>query len=85
MKQVFVEPKLKKIELNMKENIASSIQQSMGYYFMVTLFSCTIVTTGKFVGSTTEEEAEPCLINPNARIGGGIIVPVDEVRSYFRM
>lgn len=85
MKKEFVEPKLKRIELNMKENIASSVQISMGYYFNVSLFRCTIQSTGKFVGDVTEQEAEVCLVSTRSRIGGGMIIPVDEVRPYFRM
>lgn len=83
MKKEFVEPKLKRIELNMKENIASSMQSNMGYYFTYTLFTCTIVTTGKMVGDVKEKDAEPCIISPMARIGG-VIVPAEEVRPHFR-
>ena len=85
MKKVFVEPKIKRIELNMKENIASSLEYSMGYYFTHSLFNCTIVTTGKTVSGVTEAEAEVCRMNGNAKIGGGTIVPASEVRPYFRM
>ena len=84
MKKVFVEPQIKRIELNMKENIASSLVQNMGYYFTVTLFNCTIVSTGKMVGAVTQEEAEVCIISPTAKIGGGTLVPENEVRPYFR-
>ena len=84
MKKVFVEPQIKRIELNMKENIASSVEQNMGYYFTYTLFTCTIVSTGKMVGEVKPEEAEICIINPKVKIGGGEIVPVDEVRPHFR-
>lgn len=84
MKKEFVEPKVKRIELNMKENIASSLEYTMGYYFTYGLFDCTIVTTGKKVGNVTQEEAAPCMINPNARIGGGTIVSEKEVRPYFK-
>lgn len=84
MKKEFVEPKVKRIELNMKENIASSVQFTMGYYFTYTLFQCNIVTTGRPVGSVTEAEAAPCMINPNAKIGGGTVVSEKEVRPYFK-
>lgn len=85
MKKVFVEPKMKRIELNLKENIASSVQVSMGYYFLVTLFNCTIQNTGKKLSDgVTEAEAVACIINANAKIGGGIIVPQNEIRPYFR-
>jgi hypothetical protein len=43
MKKVFVEPEMQIIELNLQENIAASTQESLGYYFTVSLFSCTIV------------------------------------------
>ena len=84
MKRVFVEPQIKRIELNMKENIASSVEQNMGYYFTYTLFTCTIVSTGKMVGAVTHEAAEVCIITPKAKIGGGTIVPENEVRPHFR-
>lgn len=84
MKKVFVEPELKRIELNLKENIAASVEMSMGYYFTVTLFSCTIQTTNKFVGQVTELEAEVCLVNSSAKIGGGVIVPWEETRVHFK-
>lgn len=84
MKKVFVEPQIKRIELNMKENIASSVEQNMGYYFTYTLFNCTIVSTGKMVGAVTPEEAIVCMMNPKTKIGGGTIVSENEVRPHFR-
>ena len=85
MKKVFVEPKMKRIELNMKENIASSMEYNMGYYFTYSLFQCTIVTTGKYIGGVSEAEAEVCKMSTRVRIGGGTVVPVEEVRPHFRM
>ena len=83
MKKVFLEPDAKRIELNLRENIATSSQISMGYYFNVTLFSCTIQTTGKFVGLVTEQEAAVCLVANNAR-SMGVIIPREEVLPHFR-
>lgn len=83
MKKTFIEPDMRKIELNLSENIATSSQDSMGYRFWVTLFSCTIQDTGKYLGQFTEAEAENCKIFANARMGGGTVVPVDEARLYF--
>lgn len=84
MKKEFVEPKLKRIELNMKENIASSGEVSMGYYFNVSLFSCTIQSTNKLINDgVTDKEAEVCLVSTRSRIGGGMIFPVEEVRPHF--
>ena len=84
MKKIFVEPKIKRIELNMKENIASSYVYQMGYYFKTGLFGCFIVETGKKVDKVTEEEAEICKINPNVKIGGGVVILENEVRPYFK-
>ena len=84
MKKVFVEPNIKKIELNMRENIAASSVNIMGYYFLVDLFDCSIKDTGKYYGEYTREEAETCKINMAAKIGGGSIVPEEVVRMHFR-
>lgn len=85
MKKVFVEPRLKRIELNLKENIASSVQMSMGYYFWVTLFTCPIQDTNKKLSDgVTEAESVGCLISENSRIGGGIVVPQNEIKPHFR-
>ena len=67
MKKVFVEPDMQKIELNLRENIAVSQQVNMGYYFTVSLFSCFIVSTGKYVGQVTEDEAAVCLVSTRSR------------------
>ena len=84
MKKVFVEPNIKKIELNMRENIAASSSEIAGYYFQVDLFGCSIQDTGKYYGEYTREEAETCRISSKAKIGGGVIVPEEEVRKYFK-
>ena len=83
MKKVFLEPEMRKIELNLRENIATSSQISMGYYFNVSLFSCTIQSTNKFVGQVTEQEAAVCLVSANTR-SLGMIIPREEVLPYFR-
>ena len=83
MKKIFVEPEMQRIELNLQENIATSEEISMGYYFKVSLFGCTIVETGKKVGDVTEQEAEICLVSSNAR---SVIYfyPREEVIPHFR-
>ena len=83
MKKVFQEPDVRRIELNLRENIATSSQISMGYYFNVSLFSCTIQTTGKFVGQVTEQEAAVCLVSNNMR-SLGMIIHREEVLPHFR-
>lgn len=83
MKKVFIEPEMQKIELNLRENIAASQEISMGYYFKVTLFSCTIVSTNKFVSQVTESEAAVCIASPLAR---SIMefYPREQVLPHFR-
>ena len=83
MKKTFIEPTMQKIELNLRENIAVSEQINMGYYFTVSLFACTIVTTGKFVGSVTEQEAEACLASSLSR-SLMRLYSVEEVRPHFK-
>lgn len=83
MKKVFIEPDMQKIELNLRENIAASTQVNMGYYFTVSLFGCTIVTTGKKVADVTEEEAVACLVSSQTR---SIMqfYPREEVIPHFK-
>ena len=84
MKKVFVEPDMQKIELNLRENIAASQQVNMGYYFTTSLFTCTIVTTGKRLSDgVTELEAAACLVSSRTR---SIMqfYPREEVIPHFK-
>ena len=88
MKKIFVEPALHRIELNLRENIAASEgggnqEVNMGYYFTTTLFTCTIVTTGKTVGQVTEKEAEVCLVSSNTR-SLRMFYPREDVLPHFK-
>lgn len=89
MKKIFVEPALHRIELNLRENIAASGDPgsdpviSMGYYFNVSLFGCTIQSTNKYVGEVTEEEAVVCLVANGAR-ALGMIIPREDVLPHFK-
>lgn len=83
MKKAFIEPEMQRIEIDLRENIAASVQAGIGYYFYVTLFSCTIMETGKYVGQVSESEAAGCLISMAGR-SIGTIVPVAEVRPHFQ-
>ena len=48
MKKEFIEPKMQRIELNLKENIATSqMISSGGILFMVSETGCYVVSTGK--------------------------------------
>ena len=88
MKKTFVEPALHRIELNLGENIAASEgggnqEVNMGYYFTVSLFGCTIVTTGKPVSLVTEKEAEACLVSSNTK-SLRMFYPREQVLPYFK-
>ena len=83
MKKNFFEPELQRIELNLHENIATSTQTGMGYYFTTTLFACNVVNTGKLVFDVTEAEAAACLITGAMRTVLKFY-PVDEVRPHFK-
>ena len=83
MKKLFVEPEMQIIELNLQENIAASMQVSMGYYFLVSLFSCHIVDTGKYVREIYDEnEAIGCLTSFGAR-SVMMFYPREEVIPHF--
>lgn len=90
MKKVFVEPKIKRIELNMNENIANSqTTGQMGYYFNVDLY-CTIQDTtftfaDVYFQKVTDAQVANCKINSRVKIGGGTIVPAEEILPYLRM
>ena len=83
MKKKFFEPELQRIELNLHENIATSMQVNMGYYFTTSLFGCAIVSTGKKVTEVTEAEAAVCLFSGAMRTVLKFYT-VDEVRPYFK-
>ena len=89
MKKKFVEPKIKRIELNLNENIANSSQLMASYHVLISdLISCTLHNTGEFMmnlmmaGRFDLIETCKVYINPNARIFGAL-VPEDEARSFM--
>lgn len=86
MKKVFVEPEVKRIELNLGENIANSQQQpQMGYYFNIAFLSCTVQDTGLYIYHiSSESQLINCMMSPRAKIGGGTLVPREEVIPYLR-
>lgn len=89
MKKAFVEPKIKRIELNLKENIASSNEGAVSYHVLVgDMFTCTLQNTGEFLMNLLQagkyDLIETCkvYINANARIYGKLI-PEEEVHSLI--
>lgn len=84
MKKVFVEPEMKKIELNLSENIANS-GEILGYQFLTTMRGCTIQDTGFFIWDDFQDsQVSSCLIYANSRSSFGTVVPQSEMRMYMR-
>ena len=84
MKKLFVEPTIKKIELNLSENIASS-GEIIGYHFLSTMRGCTIQDTGFYIyDDFTDDQVSSCLIYASSASSVGTIVPEAEVRLYMR-
>lgn len=89
MKKIFVEPRIKRIELNLKENIASSNQGAVSYHVLAdNLFTCTLQNTGELMmdlmNAGRHDLIETCKVylNSNARIYGKLI-PEEEVNSFL--
>ena len=89
MKKVFVEPEMKKIELNLNENIATSISNiEFGFVFWYEWNTCVVHDTGVFIfGSVISEEAlRRCraeeMDKPVSQDAN--IVPEAIVRAYVR-
>ncbi len=63
MRKKFVEPEIKKITLNLRENIASSLSVFPYIFKMYTIGDCTIMDTNRYLfkDDISEEEAKPCL------------------------
>lgn len=84
MKKVFVEPEMKKIELNLCENIANS-GEIVGYHFLSTMKRCTIQDTGFHIWDDfTDEQVSSCLIYASSQSAFGTVVPQEEMRVYMR-
>ena len=82
MKKVFVEPEMKKIELNLNENIANS-GDILGYHFLTTIRGCTIQDTGFFIWDDFQDsEVSSCLMYASNRSSFGTVVPQAEMRLY---
>ena len=84
MKKVFVEPKMKKIELNLRENIANS-GAIIGYHFLKEMRDCTIQNTNfSIFDDFTNAQVAGCLIYASDASAFGTVVPEAEVRLYMR-
>ena len=62
MKKTFFEPEVQKIELNLRENIATSETGSDMFVkvLQANYFSCTVHRTGKLIFNCTESDLRTC-------------------------
>ena len=87
MKKVFVEPEIKKIELNLSENIANSGGKDIfGFRFWIDMYTCTIQETNKYYHEVTFKEAEDygCKVMDDFQTRGGMVIPVEVLRMHMK-
>ena len=93
MKKVFVEPKMQRIELNLRENIAASggPEEDPDSSIHIKLLSetwnvtgCTVQYTGKLIFNCNESDLQSCIVrNINTRSAGSFL-PLEEALPYIR-
>ena len=68
MKKTFLEPEVHKIELNLRENIATSATGSDMFVkvLQANYFSCTVHRTGKLIFNCTESDLKTCTVYGSA-------------------
>ena len=84
MRKVFVEPEMKKIELNLSENIATSKVIEEGFIFYYQWDSCTLQETGKTLEEATFAEMKTCKVKEGEKILGGTVVSEEIVRMHMK-
>ena len=83
MKKVFVEPKMRKIQLNLSENIADSGSDYRGLHFNAYYEICTIQNTNYTLNSTAPiYELLGCMSDYVRSSNNGTVMPLDAYRSY---
>lgn len=89
MKKIFVEPKIQRIDLNLKENIAASGGSTASYHVLVdSMFTCTLQNTGEYMLNLMMQNKldliETCkvYVNSNAKIYGALI-PEEEANRFL--
>ena len=89
MKKVFLEPEVKRIELNLRENIATSSDPG-GALFVKVLqsdyFSCKVQATGKLIFHCNEEDLQSCTVysTSSATWSFGKTFPIEELLPHIR-
>ena len=89
MKKVFVEPEMKKIELNLSENIAESHKIVFsGFYFNEQFLACTVQYSGKKLSEgVPDDQLLACYAESDGATTysrGRVFVPEETVRMYIR-
>ena len=89
MKKTFFEPEVHKIELNLRENIATSETGSDMYVkvLQASYFTCTVQSTGKLIFNCTESDLKTCTIYGSAGAavwGLGRTFPLRELLPYIK-
>jgi hypothetical protein len=89
MKKTFFEPEVHKIELNLRENIATS--EPSGDMFVKVLqanyFTCTVQRTGKLIFNCTESDLKTCTVYGSAGAAVwdlGKTFPLRELLPYIK-
>lgn len=87
MKKIFVEPSIRKIELNLSENIATSGMDSGGIHFMSHYLECTIQDTKYTYYSENVKfwELFGCLTNFEEDTSRGTVIPEKVFRMQKRL
>ena len=84
MKKIFVEPEMKRFELDLSENIAASLIEYVIVSFTVGEY-CFIVNTGLPVGTEVpREQIQNCITYIQQRKAGTMAIPIDQLRQFVR-
>ena len=89
MKKPFFEPEVQKIELNLRENIASSETTSDMYVkvLQANYFTCTVHRTGKLIFNCNEADLKTCTVYGSAGAAAwsiGTAFPIRELIPYIK-
>lgn len=86
MKKTFIEPNIRKIELNLSENIASSGTSEYGFICWYHFTECTVQHSGKtFAEGIPPKELTACYASSGtSKMRGGMIVSEEIARMYIR-
>ena len=89
MKKNFLEPKAQRIELNLRENIATSSDPGADAYIKVVqanYLSCRVHQTGKLIFECTEADLLTCTVygTSSTTWSFGKNFPIEELLPYIR-